>query len=63
MTEPSADREPSGAGRMSDRAEPIDSSITPLIATLAFGGRIFARGMSRIHDRGRHRRDPARRAR
>ncbi len=31
---------------------PLESSITPLIATLAFGGRIFARGMSRIHIEG-----------
>jgi 1-acyl-sn-glycerol-3-phosphate acyltransferase len=29
-------------------AEPIDSSITPLISTLTLGGRIFGRAMSRI---------------
>jgi 1-acyl-sn-glycerol-3-phosphate acyltransferase len=29
-------------------ATPIDSSITPLISTLTFGGRIFGRAMSRI---------------
>jgi 1-acyl-sn-glycerol-3-phosphate acyltransferase len=29
-------------------ATPIDSSITPLISTLTFGGRIFCRAMSRI---------------
>lgn len=28
--------------------EPIEDSITPLISTLTFGGRIFARAMSRI---------------
>ncbi len=33
---------------MSDDPEPIDSSITPLISTLTFGGRIFGRAMSRI---------------
>ena len=33
---------------MSDDPEPIESSITPLISTLTFGGRIFARAMSRI---------------
>jgi 1-acyl-sn-glycerol-3-phosphate acyltransferase len=31
---------------------PLESSITPLIATVAFGARIFARGMSRIHIEG-----------
>jgi 1-acyl-sn-glycerol-3-phosphate acyltransferase len=31
---------------------PIDSSITPLIATLTFGGRIFGRGLSRISVEG-----------
>jgi len=31
---------------------PIESSITPLIALLTFGGRIFARGMSRIKVEG-----------
>ena len=35
---------------MSDDPEPIDSSITPLISTLTFGGRIFGRAMSRITD-------------
>src|SRR4029078_4296306 len=34
--------------RVSDAPEPIDSSITPLISTLTFGGRIFGRAMSRI---------------
>lgn len=33
---------------MSDDTEPIDDSITPLISTLTFGGRIFGRAMSRI---------------
>jgi 1-acyl-sn-glycerol-3-phosphate acyltransferase len=33
---------------MSEDPEPIESSITPLISTLTFGGRIFARAMSRI---------------
>jgi 1-acyl-sn-glycerol-3-phosphate acyltransferase len=28
--------------------EPIEDSITPLISTLTFGGRVFARAMSRI---------------
>jgi len=28
--------------------EPIEDSITPLISTLTFGGRIFARAMSRV---------------
>ena len=28
--------------------EPIEDTITPLISTLTFGGRIFARAMSRI---------------
>jgi 1-acyl-sn-glycerol-3-phosphate acyltransferase len=32
--------------------EPLESSITPLISTLTFGGRIFARGMSRIKVEG-----------
>ena len=40
MTEPSR--------RQSEPTVPIDSSITPLIATLTFGGRIFGRAMSRI---------------
>jgi 1-acyl-sn-glycerol-3-phosphate acyltransferase len=35
-----------------DEPTRLESSITPLIATLAFGGRIFARGMSRIHIEG-----------
>ena len=30
----------------------LESSITPLIATLALGGRVFARGMSRVHIEG-----------
>jgi len=29
-------------------AEPIESSITPLISFLTFGGRVFARAMSRV---------------
>jgi 1-acyl-sn-glycerol-3-phosphate acyltransferase len=33
---------------VSDDPEPIDDSITPLISTLTFGGRIFGRAMSRI---------------
>jgi len=33
---------------VSDDTEPIDDSITPLISTLTFGGRIFGRAMSRI---------------
>lgn len=36
---------------MSDE-EPIESSITPLIAFLTFGGRTFARAMSRIRIEG-----------
>ena len=36
---------------MSD-PEPIDSSITPLISAVAFGGRVFARAMSRISIEG-----------
>ena len=32
--------------------EPIDSSITPLLSILTFGGRIFARAMSRISIEG-----------
>ncbi len=32
--------------------EPIESATTPLIRTLAFGGRLFARGMSRIRIEG-----------
>jgi len=32
--------------------ESIDDSITPLIATLTFGGRVFARAMSRISVEG-----------
>ena len=32
--------------------EPIDSSITPLISVVAFGGRVFARAMSRISIEG-----------
>jgi 1-acyl-sn-glycerol-3-phosphate acyltransferase len=31
---------------------PIDSSITPLISSLTFGGRIFARAMSRVRLEG-----------
>jgi 1-acyl-sn-glycerol-3-phosphate acyltransferase len=34
------------------RPEPIDSATTPLIRSLAFGGRLFARGMSRIRFEG-----------
>ena len=33
---------------MSDDPAPLDSSITPLISTLALGGRIFGRAMTRI---------------
>jgi 1-acyl-sn-glycerol-3-phosphate acyltransferase len=36
---------------MTDDA-PIDSSVTPLISTLAFAGRIFGRAMSRIRVEG-----------
>lgn len=32
--------------------EPIDSSITPLISVVAFGGRVFARAMSRVSIEG-----------
>ena len=32
--------------------QPIDSSVTPLIALLTFGGRIFGRAMSRISIQG-----------
>jgi 1-acyl-sn-glycerol-3-phosphate acyltransferase len=35
-----------------DEPTRLESSITPLIATVAFGARIFARGMSRIHIEG-----------
>jgi 1-acyl-sn-glycerol-3-phosphate acyltransferase len=37
---------------VSDDLEPIESSITPLISTLALGGRIFGRAMSRIRVEG-----------
>ena len=37
---------------MSDDPPPIESSITPLISTLTFGGRIFGRAMSRISVEG-----------
>ncbi len=46
MTEPETPVEPTAA------PAPIESSITPMIATLAFGARIFSRGMSRIHIEG-----------
>ena len=32
--------------------EPIEDTITPLISTLTFGGRIFARAMSRVSVEG-----------
>ena len=34
---------------------PLDSSITPLIATLTFGGRLFGRAMTRAVGRRRAR--------
>jgi 1-acyl-sn-glycerol-3-phosphate acyltransferase len=34
------------------RPAPIDSSITPLIAELTFGGRVFGRGMTRVSVEG-----------
>jgi len=37
---------------MSEDPAPIESSITPLISTLTFGGRVFARAMSRISVEG-----------
>ena len=40
-----------GGRPMSDQ-EPIESSITPLISIVTFGGRIFARAMSRISIEG-----------
>jgi len=45
---------PYGPASTPPAVEPIrlESSITPLIATLALGGRIFARGMSRIRIEG-----------
>ena len=33
---------------MSHDPAPLDSSVTPLISTLALGGRIFGRAMTRI---------------
>ena len=36
----------------SDERPPIDSSITPLIATLTFGGRTFGRAMTRVRVEG-----------
>ncbi|HUP54688.1 MAG TPA: lysophospholipid acyltransferase family protein [Methylomirabilota bacterium] len=38
----------SGAAAGTPGPAPIDSSITPLIALLTFGGRVFCRGMSRV---------------
>ena len=37
---------------MTDEPDDLDASITPLISTLTFGGRIFARGMTRIRIEG-----------
>ncbi len=38
----------SAPGSAGDERPPIDSSITPLIAVLTFGGRIFGRAMTRV---------------
>ena len=46
-----AEPEPSGAGDMTDE-EPIESSLTPFIRVLTFGGRIFGRAMSRVRLEG-----------
>ena len=46
-----AEPTPSRAGHMTDE-EPIDSSLTPLIRVLTFGGRIFGRAMSRVRLEG-----------
>ncbi len=37
---------------MTDLAEPIESTTTPLIQAMAFGARIFARGITRIRFEG-----------
>jgi 1-acyl-sn-glycerol-3-phosphate acyltransferase len=39
-------------GRPMSDPEPIDSSISPLISIVTFGGRVFARAMSRISIEG-----------
>jgi 1-acyl-sn-glycerol-3-phosphate acyltransferase len=54
MTEPAAPVTPESehAHAAPTPPAPLQSSITPLIATLAFGGRLFARGMSRIRFEG-----------
>jgi 1-acyl-sn-glycerol-3-phosphate acyltransferase len=44
--------DPNDASASTSAPEPIDSATTPLIRTLAFGGRLFARGMSRIRIEG-----------
>ena len=49
MTAQAPEHEPTAAARA--RA-PIDSSITPLISLLTFGGRVFGRAMSRISIEG-----------
>ena len=48
MTEPT----PTPASAPREPAEPIESSITPLISGLTLGGRIFARAVSRIRVEG-----------
>jgi len=37
-----------GSAAAAPEPEPIEDSITPLISTLTFGGRVFARALSRI---------------
>jgi 1-acyl-sn-glycerol-3-phosphate acyltransferase len=37
---------------MTDEAGTLDSAVTPLISTLTFGGRLFARGMTRVRIEG-----------
>jgi 1-acyl-sn-glycerol-3-phosphate acyltransferase len=44
-------REPRDTGLRDDQGS-LDSAITPLISTLTFGGRIFARGMTRVRIEG-----------
>ena len=46
-----AEPTPSRAGDMTDE-EPIDSSLSPFLRVLTFGGRIFGRAMSRVRLEG-----------
>lgn len=48
MTQPTNDAD----GNAASVPEPVDSSTTPLIRTMAFGARIFARAMTRIRIEG-----------